>query len=398
MTVCCVMTAFAQDNLVQMSGSVRDAKTGKPLTQVAVSAQGGHQTTVTNADGVFTIKTPRVPRSLIFSHLGYQTAIIPVSEGKLTNLKVRMQPSSIMLSEVLVSASNPLEIVLAAIDKIKDNYSHNPELMRCFYRETTQKGRRYIYVSEAVMDMYKSPYNRIMHNDRVSIVKGRRIVSTQASDTLGAKMQGGPTLPVHIDYMKNREYLLNKDELSLYNLRMEVPTMLNERPQYVISFSPAFMTDHVLYYGTMYIDQQTLAFTRIEMSLDMSDLGMATQAMLLSKPNGVRFKPREMITTVAYSFDGTVSRIQYVHSDVRFNCEWKRKLFAAPYHVEAEMVVTDLLSTEATPISGKSSFRSTDSFFDKVQFFADPDYWKDYNIIEPTESLEHAIEKLRKKQ
>ena len=134
MTVCCVMTAFAQDNLVQMSGSVRDAKTGKPLTQVAVSVQGGHQTTVTNADGVFTIKTPRVPRSLIFSHLGYQTAIIPVSEGKLTNLKVRMQPSSIMLSEVLVSASNPLEIVLAAIDKIKDKYSHNPELMRCFYR------------------------------------------------------------------------------------------------------------------------------------------------------------------------------------------------------------------------------------------------------------------------
>lgn len=395
---CGMMPAFAQDNLVQMSGTVRDAKTGKPLAQVAVSAQGGYQTTVTNADGVFTIKTPKVPRSLIFSHLGYQTSVIPMSEGMLTNLKVRMQPSSIMLSEVLVSANNPLEIVLAAIDKIKDNYSHNPELMRCFYRETTQKGRRYIYVAEAVIDMYKSPYNRIYHNDRVSIIKGRRIVSTLASDTLGAKMQGGPTLPIHIDFMKNREYLLTKDELSLYKLQMEVPTMLDERPQYVISFAPAYKVDHVLYYGKMYIDQQTLAFTRIEMSLDMSDQGMATQAMLLSKPLGVRFKPREMITTVAYTFDGTVSRIQYVHSDVRFYCEWKRKLFASPYHVEAEMVVTDLISTDAQPISGKSSFRSTDSFFDKVQFFADPDYWKEYNIIEPTESLEHAIEKLRKKQ
>lgn len=398
LTAFATIPAFAQDNLVQMSGVVRDAKTGKPLPQVAVSAQGGHEATVTNADGAFTIKTPRVPRSLIFSHIGYQTAVIPMSEEKLTNLKVRMHPSSIMLSEVLVHANKPLDIVLAAIDKIKDNYSRNPELMRCFYRETTQKGRRYIYVAEAVIDMYKSPYNRVFHNDRVSIVKGRRIVSTLASDTLGAKMQGGPTLPIHIDFMKNREYLLTKEELSLYNLQMEVPTTLDGRPQFVITFSPAFKVDHVLFYGTMYIDQQTLAFTRIEMSLDMSDQGMATEAMLLSKPLGVRFKPREMKTTVAYSYDGTVSRIQYVHSDVRFNCEWKRKLFAAPYHVEAEMVVTDLLSTEATPISGKSSFRSSDSFYDKVQFFADSDFWSEYNIIEPTESLEHAIEKLRKKQ
>ena len=398
MTAWGMMPALAQENLVQMSGVVRDAQTGKVLPQVAVSAQGGHEATVTNADGVFTIKTPRVPMSLIFSHIGYQTAVIPMSEGKLTNLKVRMHPSSIKLSEVIVSATKPLDIVLAAIDKIKDNYSHNPELMRCFYRETTQKGRRYIYVAEAVIDMYKSPYNRLIHNDRVSIIKGRRIVSTQATDTLGAKMQGGPTLPIYIDFMKKRDYLLNKEELSLYNLQMEVPTTLDGRPQFVISFSPAFVADHVLNYGTMYIDQQTLAFTRIEMSLDMSDQGLATQAMLLSKPIGVRFKPREMKTTVAYTYDGTVSRIQYVHSDVRFNCEWKRKLFAAPYHVEAEMVVTDLLSTEATPISGKSSFRSSDSFYDKVQFFADSDFWSEYNIIEPTESLEHAIEKLRKKQ
>lgn len=398
LTTFVTLSAFAQGDLVQMSGVVRDAQTGKPLPQVAVSAQGGHEATVTNAEGGFTIKTPRMPRSLIFSHIGYQTAVIPMNEGNLTNLKVRLHPSSIKLSEVLVYANNPLDIVLAAIDKIKDNYSRNPELMRCFYRETTQKGRRYIYVAEAVMDMYKSPYNRIMHNDRVSIIKGRRIVSTQASDTLGAKMRGGPTLPVQIDLMKNRDYLLTKDELSLYKLQMEVPTTLNERPQYVISFSPAYIVDHVLYYGKMYIDQQTLAFTRIEMSLDMSDLGKATEAMLLSKPIGVRFKPREMVTTVAYTYDGTVSRMQYVHSDVRFYCEWKRKLFAAPYHVEAEMVVTDLLSTEATPISGKSMFHSSDSFFDKVQFFADPDFWKDYNIIEPTESLEHAIEKLRKKQ
>ncbi len=390
------LSAIAQDDLLQMSGTVRDAQTGKVLSQVAVSASGGHETTVTNADGGFTLKTHREPRSLVFSHIGYQTAVVPITAGKTTRLKVRLQPSTIMLSEVIVSATDPLEVVLAAIDKIPENYSHNNELLRCFYRETTQKGKRYIYVAEAVTDLFKSPYNRVVQRDRVAIAKGRRIVSTHASDTLGAKMQGGPTLPIHMDILKNRECLLTKDELDLYNLQMEMPTVVNERPQFVISFTPAFKTDHVLYSGKMYIDQQNLAFTRIEMALDMSDQKRATEVMLLSKPVGVRFKPREMVTTVAYHFDGTVSRIQYVHSDVRFHCEWRRKLFASPYHVEAEMVVTDLLSQDAVPISGRDSFRSHDSFFDRVQFFGDPDFWKDYNIIEPTVSLEHAIEKLKK--
>ncbi len=132
------------------------------------------------------------------------------------------------------------------------------------------------------------------------------------------------------------------------------------------------------------------------MSLDMSDETRASEVILLRKPAGVRFRPRDFTVTVAYRYDGTTSRIHYMHTDVRFYCEWRRKLFASPYHVEAEMVVTDLLSSDAKPISGRSSFSSRDSFYDKVAFFNDPDFWADYNIIEPTESLEHAIKKLKK--
>ena len=33
---------------------------------------------------------------------------------------------------------------------------------------------------------------------------------------------------------------------------------------------------------------------------------------------------------------------------------------------------------------------------DKAPLFQDPDFWKDYNIIEPSESLEHAVARLRK--
>jgi hypothetical protein len=59
------------------------------------------------------------------------------------------------------------------------------------------------------------------------------------------------------------------------------------------------------------------------------------------------------------------------------------------------MVITDVYQ-EPKALKGASSFSTRESFYDKVMFFDDPDFWKDYNIIEPTESLENAIGKLKK--
>ena len=396
MSVTFCVTLVAQPSYTTVSGVVRDAQTGKRLAQVSITSPDGHEATVTNADGFFTLKSPVPLHTIIVSSLGYNTRRVPVTADS-HDLKIRLTPGTITLNELIVNAANPYEIVEVARSKIPQNYSKNNELMRCFYRETTQRGRRYIYVAEAVTDMYKSSYTRPATSDRVSILKGRKLMSPNLSDTLGAKIQGGPTLPVALDVVKIPEFLLDKDEIKYYTLRMEIPTIIDDRPQVVISFEPLYSVDHVLYYGRMYIDRQTLAFTRIEMSLDMHDLERATQVILLHKPLGVRFRPRELTTTISYRFDGHVSRMHYLHSDIRFHCDWRKRLFSSPYHVEAEMVVTDLVSEEAKPIPGRSSFSMHDSFYDKVGFFNDPDFWGQYNIIEPSESLENAITKLKKK-
>ncbi len=387
----------AQTTYTTVSGTVRDAQTGRKLSQVSVSSSEGHETTVTNADGYFMLKLPGRPAAIIVSSLGYNTQKVPISsEGR--ELKIRLTPGTITLNELIVNAANPYQIVEAARSKIPQNYSNDNELMRCFYRETTQKGRRYIYVAEAVTDMYKASYARNYYNDRVAIIKGRKLVSPRVADTLGAKMQGGPTLPVVFDVVKEPDFLFSQDELKYYTLKIDIPVSIDDRPQVVIIFEPLFAADHVLYSGKMYIDRQTLAFTRIEMSLDMRDRERATQVMLLHKPMGVRFRPHELTTTITYRYDGRVSRMHYLHSDIRFHCDWRKRLFSSSYHVEAEMVVTDLLSRDAHPISGKSSFSERDSFYDKVQFFNDPDFWGQYNIIAPSESLENAIDKLKKKR
>ena len=377
---------------VVVSGVVVDQKTGNPLRQVSVSV--GRISVVTNEDGDFTLKLNETPSAVNISHLGYKTQRLTLKDGKTEGLRIRLEPTTIQLREIVVRNYNPRELVDIAIDKIPENYSKVPELLKGFYRETAMKRKHYIYVAEGVEDMYKTPYSRGTARDRVAIIKGRRLLSQKSGDTLGVKVMGGPTQAVIMDLVKNRDFLLNRESLDEYRFSMGVPEMINDRPQYVVLMEPSKIVPYALYYGKLYIDQERLAFTRIELDLDMRDKDKATQTMLVKKPFGVRFKPRELSCVVDYRYEDGVTRISYLRNTFRFNCDWKRRLFSTSFTATCEMAVTDCSSDNVQPIASRSSFDSRDAYYDKVEYFLDPDYWSSYNIIEPSESLDKAIQKL----
>ena len=192
-----------------MTGEVRDASSGKHLQYVNVQIPGKRYATVTNADGGFTIKTTERPRQLLFSHIGYHTQRVNITDRNSGNLQVQLVPSTVVLDEVIVRSGNPEDIFNEAIRKIPDNYSRDPSLYQCFYREVAQKRKNYIYIAEAVTDMYKSSYRPGgIGLDRVSITKGRRLVSPRKSDTLTVKVIGGPVQAVMLDVVKNLDFLL----------------------------------------------------------------------------------------------------------------------------------------------------------------------------------------------
>ena len=388
--MCIPLATLAQQ--VVIGGVVLDDKTGKGLKQVSVSA--GRLSVVTNEDGVFSLKLPQIPQSITVSHLGYKTRRVNVVEGQTENLTVRLAPTVIQLREVVITNENPRELVDVAISKIPDNYSRNPELLKGFYRETAMKRRHYIYVAEGVEDMYKTSYTRQVGRDRVSIVKGRRLISQKESDTLGVKVMGGPVQAVLLDIVKNREILFNKEELDAYQFRMGDPEYINDREQYVVLMEPKMLMPYALYHAKLYIDRERLAFTRIELDLDMRDKDKATRTMLVKKPFGVKFRPRELSCVVDYRYEDGVTRLSYLRNIFRFNCDWKQRLFSTSFTATCEMAVTDVASDGVQPIANRSSFDSRDSYYDKVEYFMDPEYWSNYNIIEPSESLDKAIHRL----
>lgn len=388
------------DGYFTVTGVVRNKDDRKKLENVNVSVPGTNIGTVTNSDGLFSlkIKDAEIVRGLEVSHIGYLNTQISLKENKdLSTLTVWMIPAPNLLSEIVIFGNNARGIVEEAIRKIPVNYSPNENMLTTFYRETVQKRRRYISVSEAVIDVYKTAYNdRVPVKDKVQLQKGRRLLSQKNSDTLAVKVVGGPSLAIYLDVVKNQDALLNMGDLDYYEFHIEEPVNFDNRMQYVISFRPKVNLMYALFYGKLYIDFEKLAFTRAEFSLDMKNKTKAVEAILHKKPLGLQFKPQEVSYLVTYKEQNGKTYLNYIWNTIRFKCDWKKRLFSSGYTVYSEMVVTDRQEDNFTAISNKTAFKEKQVFYDLVDEYWNEDFWKEYNIIEPTESLEHAVNKLKK--
>lgn len=385
-----------------ITGTVRDKESKRALENVSVTLTGSSIGTVTNADGLFSLKIPHRDSTpqLECSHLGYLntrlTPSVPTDANQL-NLTVWMTPTVKQLDEVVVYGGNARQIVEEALRKIPQNYAPTESMVNAFYRETVQKGHRYIGISEAMMDVYKTPYDkRSVERDKVQLTKGRRLLSQKQSDTLAVKVIGGPNIPIYMDIVKNPDALFDEQTLDYYSFAQEPSMLINNRLHYVISFHPAVRLDYALVKGRLFIDLERLSITRAEFSLDLSDREKAIAAILYKKPAGLRFRPQKVDFLIAYRQHEGVTYLNYICNEIRFKCDWKRRFFSSSYTARSEMVVVEHEEHPERIITRREAFKPKQVFYDVVKAYWNEAFWKDYNIIEPTESLENAVKKLRK--
>ena len=392
------MNVRAQDSYFTVSGIVKDQLTRKPLESVIISLVNYNIGTVSNADGSFTLKIPRTVSSgfVECSHIGYNSFRIAVEGENISGVEALLVPYAAVLSEVIIRGWDARHLVQEAVSKIPKNYCSATTQPIGFYRETVQKRRNYINISEAVIDMYKTAYTENTDRDRVQVLKGRKLLSQKASDTLAVKLLGGPNLSIFVDVVKNPDVLLDKETLTFFSFTMEDITQINGRDQYVVAFQPQTIQPFPLYIGIFYIDKESLAFTRAEFRIDMSDRNKASEMILKKKPFGLRFRPEEVSYVISYQERGGVNYLSYIRNEIQFRCDWRRKLFSTNYSIVSEMVVTDVHTQNISEIARREAFRPTQVLSDKVMDFYDEDFWGAYNIIEPTESLELAVARLKK--
>ena len=391
----------AQGDLVTIRGVVRDSQSGRVLQNVNLTIPASNIGTVSNSEGGFSLKVSAeaLRGGIACSHLGYRNAYLSLDELKKNNYHVVawMVPISVRVDEVAVYGGKARDIMLEAVSRIADNYPDHQSLYSAFYRETIQKRRNYIGISEAVMSLYKSPYtHREIYRDRVRMERGRRLVSQSVRDTVAVKIAGGPSLAIALDLVKNENEMLNAATLDFYDFELEEPVMLDSRMHFVVRARPLIQLDYALLKGRFYIDQERMSFTRAELELDLSDRDKAIAAVLRQRPAGLKVKLNEVSFIISYRNQGDFTFLNYIRSTFRFKCDWRRLLFSSPFTAVSEMVMVDR-DDNAQRIEHKEAFRSSHIFYDVVDERWEEDYWQQYNIIEPTESLEEAVDKLRRR-
>jgi hypothetical protein len=390
-----------RDDFFTVRGVVRDASTGRSVAGVSVMVPDTRVGTVTNADGSFSLKINHASgaRLVEFSHLGYTTRTVPVSGVDISDLTINLSPGAIEMERVTVVHGEARHIVEEAIRRIEVNYSDRPMTLTGFYRETVRKRSTYIDIAEAVTEIFRTPYDGRGANPRVRLVKGRRLVSPRPGDTLAVKLQGGPNIYLMGDVISNRDMIFDEAGLDNYDFALETPVMIDGNTHFTVVFSPRMIyADFALFTGRIYIDMTSYTVTRAEYSLDMSDRDKVTRMILRRKPASLRFTPQEVSYVLSYRRREGRSYLHYSRADIRFRCDWRRRLFATGYTVSSETVITDGRAEGATTIPLRESFRSDQILSDRVEAFSGPGFWEAYNIIEPTESLENAVSRLMRQK
>ncbi len=380
---------------IAISGVVKDSNSKDKLPFASITVVGLNVATVANSEGEFTIKIPTSATAEFFeiSHLGYVNRKFRIADIKESDKDYFLDPYAVALQPVIVKPESGRALILEALDKVKDNYSTEPNAMVAFYREYVKQRRDYLSISEAVVDIYKSSYTSGFDGDRVKIYKARKGSNVKKVDTLAVKLEGGPSTMLLLDIVKNPDVFLTRESLDYYNYTVDGMVNIDNEMNYVVSFTPRVILSFPLYIGKFYISKNSMAITMVEFKMDMSDESKASLQFIRKKPTGLVFTPTSATYRVTYKLQDGKYYLNYVRSEIKFKCDWKKKWFKNNYTIVAEMAITDRSDKNVVKFPYKESFKSSDVFADKIESFFDSDYWGAYNYIEPEESIESALKK-----
>jgi len=396
-----IAASFQDDTLAYyaVQGKVVDISTNRPIIFASVYLEGTNIGTVSNADGDFLVKIPLFieNKTLIISSIGYKNIQLSFNQLVSENNLIKLETNPIPIEEVTIINKDARELLSEALRRVPENYSNKPVMVTAFYRETIKQNRNYVAVSEAVLDGYKSSYTNIAETDRVKIFKGRKSTDVRKMDTVLLKLQGGPRTTFLLDIVKNPIDLLEEEVLEYYTYQMGGIVNIDDRQAYVVDFDQLQHIDFPLYSGKIYIDVNDLAIVGAEFRISPAKLKQATPYLIRKKPAGMRIDILNATYLVNYRFNDGKWHLNHTRTELILSTRWKKKLFKSTFTAMSEMAITDIDPEGITKYKYRETTRRSDIFIEKVGDFEDPDFWGEYNIIQPEESIETAINRIGRK-
>lgn len=384
-------------NIKEIKGEVIDAQSKKSLVFATLNLLESNISTITNSEGKFVLKIPTSisEGKVRISFLGYESKEVPLTELAKDFNVITLTESTTELDEVSVTSVKDASNLVREVFKNKaDNYLKDPTVMTAFYRESIKRRNKNVSLSEAVVNIFKQPYDKGGRDD-IKIYKARKSTNYKLLDTVAFKLQGGPFNSLFLDIMKYPEYIFS-DFIDYYNFNFNRSTEINGKPIYVISFAQKDAINDPLYKGELYIEPINKVLVSAVYSLNITDSKDASKLFVRKKPRNASVYPKEVVYRVDYKESNGRWHFSYGNAMLKFKIDWDKKLFNSTYTMNSEMAITNWQKNISDKPSRRDLIKSSIILSDEASGFSDPDFWGAYNIIEPEKNIESAIKKIRR--
>ena len=200
-----------------------------------------------------------------------------------------------------------------------------------------------------------------------------------------------------LDLVKSPNLILDKEMFEYYIFKMDGMISKGNERLYVIDFKQKRPLDYPLFDGKVYISEKNYVIVAIEFRISELGLEKAASSLVKKRPLGMKVNPVGANYFIDYRELNNKWYLNHVQSEVKFDCKWKRKLFKSTYTTLSEMAITDMDSVNINKFKLNESVKFSDFLSEQVSDLTDEDFWGEYNIIKPEESIEAAIKKINKK-
>ena len=384
---------------VTVKGKIIDIATKKPIPYTNIYLVNSNVGTISNNDGEFILKVPQSKTNvpIHISYMGYKSQDLTIDQIQMKENVIELTTEVVTLKELVIRSNDPQNLIRSAIHNIPANYGSAPYLCTAFYRESVMQNKQYVGLAEAVLNIYKSRYSNEYEADRVKVFKGRKSQDVKKMDTIMFKLQGGHQAVVMLDLAKNPETFMTEEYFNEYEFKPVNITNIEGRQTYVIEFFQREGVQEPLYEGKLYLDLNTLAVRRAEFSISPYGLQFADKYLVKKKPAGTDVKTVGANYMVSYREQDGKWILNHARYEVKFRVIKRGKFFNKIYTSSADLAVTDIDSKNVERFRFSETLKPNQVFVEHVDEYYDEEFWGNFNIIKPEESLEDAVERISKK-
>lgn len=385
--------------VISIKAKIVDKVSRKPIPYTNIYLVNSNIGTISNSDGEFILKVPvNMSGALIrVSYMGYKNQDLTIDKIHEQNNIIELTTEVITLKELVIRSNDPQNLIRSALHNISANYGSVPYSCTAFYRESVMQNKQYVGLAEAVLNIYKSRYNNEFESDRVRVFKGRKSQDVKKMDTIMFKMQGGHHAAILLDLAKNPESFMSEEFFNNYEYKPVNITSIEGRETYVIEFTQRQGVQEPLYEGKLYLDLNTLAIRRVDFAISPYGLQFADKYLVKKKPAGTDVKTVGANYTVSYREQDGKWILNHARYEVKFRVIKRGKFFNKIYTSAADLAITDVNTQNVEKFKFNESLKPHEIFVDHVQNYYDEEFWGNYNIIKPEESLEDAVERINKR-